>query len=77
MSASSESISPIFLNCEVVGNKLLGNAGHTLPVDKALGHATPQQLVATFSLQRSRFKPTAVHVGFLVDKVALTSNLVF
>jgi len=35
--------------------------------------ATPwlRQLVANLSLQMPRFKPTPVHVGLLVDKVAL------
>jgi hypothetical protein len=51
LSLSSKSYSPRSLNCEVAGNKLLGNVGHSLPVNKALDNDMPQQLVATLSAE--------------------------
>jgi len=39
------------VKCEVAGNKHLGNAGQSLPVNKALGNDMPQQLVATLSAE--------------------------
>jgi hypothetical protein len=48
---SSKSNSARSLNCEVAGNRLLGNVGHSLPVNKALGDDMPQQLVATLSAE--------------------------
>jgi hypothetical protein len=41
MSLSSKFNSPRSLNCKVAGNKLLGNAGHSLPVNKTLGDDMP------------------------------------
>jgi len=51
LSLSSKSNSPRSLNCVVSGNKPLGNAAHSLPVNKALGNDMPQQLVATLSAE--------------------------
>jgi hypothetical protein len=35
------------------------------------GHAIAQAVLTGFSLQRPGFTPMSVHVGFVVDKVAL------
>lgn len=39
----------------------------------SFSHATPRlrQLITSPSLQVSRFSPKTIHVGFVVDKVAL------